>query len=229
MSENKPTEEKKPEGEQAPKEELTSEQQAEADKERIAELEKKNEELNGTNKAVVEELKELRKKKAPEETPAPTENPAPTDPDEAKMVSVITKVLSEERQARADENKESALKKFKAENPDFSEENDPTGLKYSAFEREFNGFVQDGLSTEEEFSRLATKAKTLMGKDTAPTSQGANAPNSDPTPGNQPSPEGDSPESQLSETEKKLIADNGMTAERYLELKEKTPSVLEDL
>jgi len=98
------------------------------------------------------------------------ETPADATPTNDEIITeTVKKILLEGDKDKAKSNKDEALKRFIAENKQFNEDNDPTGLKRDALEKKLARFNTEGLSTLEEFYSVIGDAHSLLGgNDTKP-------------------------------------------------------------
>lgn len=214
-------------------EKKVAEQAAQKDEQtqKIAELEK-------TNTNLVEEIKEDRKKRQGLEedigvlktTIEQSVKTNESNPEESKIQSVVKEVLKSNDASRAKQNKTVALEKFITENKEFHSENDPTGIKREALEKKLKSFNTEGMTEVEDFVTVIGDAKTLLGQDTGSkttTEEEVKNPYSS-TSKSTPSPK-EAVDQDLNPKEQKLIARNGYTKEKYLELKTKMPDFVSRL
>lgn len=188
----------------------------------------KTEEEEGRIDSVVEEMKDLRKDnrelreliknsvKTPEVTP---------QEEDSDVKKAVKEVLSEERRGNAEVNRKEALERFLVENTEFHADNDSTGLKLGALEREMGSLRTDKLYSVEDFVKAFGKAKKLL--ETEKSTETTVTPNAD-SPVNTGSP-ASTPTSKLNPQELALIKQAGWTEERYLKLKENQPAFVEKL
>jgi len=173
---------------------------------------------------VVEELKELRKKlktDAPKETPKANEDVITS---QADVERVIQKKLDEQKIELRQSNYTEATNEFLAAHPEFSSENDPGGLKLSAFQKALSKINLQGLETKQQFSEAFMDAVSLMSKD---DKQSPMNPSSSPQPA--PIPKTVAVHN-LPPAEEKLVKThfNGDVA-KYLAQKAKKPAYFEEL
>jgi hypothetical protein len=142
---------------------------------------------------------------------------------EVLVTEAVTKALKTTEASKAKENKKAAFEKFVREHKEFSSENDITGLRREALEKEFNNFNTSNVVELEDFEVLVGKAHRLLGGDTTPATSGqrANNPYAS-TPISSVSPRTVQNDN-LSDKEVKLYEQNGWTKERYIKLKAKMP------
>lgn len=199
------------------------------------ELEKEIAALKVTNSGLVEEIKTDRTKRQDlvEEIKGLKEEPKTpvVETPETDVATQVNKVLAERDASRAKANKKAALEEFVAGNKEFHPENDPTGLKREALEKELGGFNLDGVVEVKDFVSVIGKAKALLsGIDTAaqtpPEKEIKNPYSSTPQTPITPEPVEDK---NISPTEKKVMEQAGMTSEKFLELKEKMPAYINKL
>lgn len=165
---------------------------------------------------LVEELKELRRKKGLDENGQPI--PTTQAPDD--IVTKIREVLNEDKMKAAEGNRTKALQKFYEQNKEFHPDNDVSGLKFRLIEDELKNFKTDGLYSEEDYLKLFNKSKSLVmngDKDGGTLIQGDASNGSGGGAGNPRAAE----QSRLISEERKLIEQEGWTEERYLTLKGK--------
>lgn len=227
--EGTPAQEPKPGVESTPEEETPKE----LTQEEVENLQKENEELTGANVALTSSVTELRTKlqeeragnaaAPPVETP-PTETPVGQKPDEVKELVLST--LAEERRVAAKENGKKALHKFWEVHPEFNPANDTTGLRAEALDAALKRLNTAGSSTVDEIISDYEDALKLMGqseKGTTPESvldaHASSSPVSHPptsTPGG----------GKLTSKQEKLARDKGWSVEKYLNMKDKYPTVI---
>ena len=119
-------------------------------------------ELESTVANLVEEMKELRKKK---ELEVPTKIETPKEDDEVtKIANVVEQVLNRKNESVAKTNKQVAMESFISANKEFHPENDPTGLKRQALEEKINRFNTSGLFEAKDFYAVIEEASILLGK-----------------------------------------------------------------
>lgn len=99
--------------------------------------------------AAVQELKELRAKKTPEQV-------APVDVD-----SKIAAALQANRQEEADKNWQKAQDGFVAKHKEFHPDNDTGGLKKAALDRELQLLNRNGINSVEDLTVVLEKARVL--------------------------------------------------------------------
>lgn len=189
---------------------------------------KKTEEEEGRIDSVVEEMKGLRKDNRELRELVENSVKSPEIKPEEEVTDVekaVKKVLSEERQGDAKANRKEALERFLIENNEFHADNDSTGLKLGALEREMGGLRTDKLYSVEDFVKAFGKAKKLL--ETEKSTETTVTPNAD-SPVNSGSP-ASTPTSKLNPQELALIKQAGWTEERYLKLKENQPAFVEKL
>lgn len=150
-------------------------------------------------------------------------------PEEQKILSVVEKALAQRDQGDAEKNRKTAFDKFVAANKEYSPDNDPGGLKRSALERELATLKTWETAVEvDDLVGVIGKANTyLRGLDTSRQTNNTVQPYSSTTVS--PSLIVQDPDADLSEQEKKLLAQNGMSKEKFLALKAKMPDFIETL
>ena len=222
MSEEKKPEEVTPtEGELKVEPEVTPE--ADKSVEEIASL-------KADKNNLVEEVKDMRvnNRKLKEQVELLTKEPEPTpapDTDEDKTKDIVRTVLKEDKALRAKGNQTAAFKKFISENKEFSEDNDPTGLKREALETKLKRFNQEGLESIEDFHSVIEDANALLGGNTSSKATVVET-TSTPVPSNDPIPQ---PSKDLNPKEEKLIESIGWDKDKYLKTRAKRPDYVEDL
>lgn len=148
-------------------------------------------------------------------------------PEDEKIAAAIAKVLSQKEEDRAKANRKAAFDKFVAENKEYHPDNDPSGLKRTALEKELAQFNTNGIVETDDFVKVIGKANALLRGTDTPRQANTDNPYSS-TPSN-PAPPAPGPDKDLSEQEKKLIDRNGWTKEKYMSLKAKMPDFIEGL
>lgn len=184
----------------------------------LASAKERADELETANSGLVEQVKDLRKKKDPVE-PADT-NKAPVD-----VESEVEKILAKRREEESKGNLSRAIELFKTKNKLFHPENDPGGLKFSKVQNELSGLKTDSAYTVEDYLNIVDKAYKLA----MPESQKESKVSLDPsTPSDEGRPqvvEG----SKLTALEQKAIKKVGWTEERFLTLKASQPDYVRKL
>lgn len=205
----------------------------------VEDLQKKIAELTQERDNVVGELKEDRKKRQElqeeidklkgQENPAPAAQPNSSDPVEIAK-QVYEKMRAEEKASVAKSNKNAAIERFVRENPEFNPANDTTGARREALVEKLKMFNTSNFETVEQFYSAVRDASRLLGANTASTDSEADIPVSpyagDVPPTTTPKQAG---QDGLSDKERKLLQQNGMTVERYKKLKESMPDTVADL
>lgn len=142
------------------------------------ELVKKLEKESQDKANLVEEIKELRKKKQITEAEAEelkkkieesknvnTDIGELTPEKIAEIASKTTQeILNKNTEATIKSNKESALSKFKEKHKEFHNDNDEGGIKMSVLEKKLERFNTTNLKSEEDFLSIFEDAYALIGK-----------------------------------------------------------------
>lgn len=140
----------------------------------------------------------------------------------------VRKILGEQDEKTAVQNRESAEARFKAAHKEFAADADPSGVKFSAVKGKLARFNLSGLKTVEEFTSVYEEAYTLVNPARAADDEGSYSPYAE-----SPSDTGNSPREidtdNLSPKEKKLIARLGWDKERYLKQKKARPTYVRTL
>lgn len=166
---------------------------------------------------VVNELKELRAKKPDQIDPAMIET---------KAKEIVERLLNEESGKKFTEIRIDAEKNFKQSFKEFHPDNDPGGIKYTAFQNTLTKMNLSGLKTAEEFAEAFEDAYLVMNKKSI--KNGAYSNHADLNPIFAPdarSVDGDN----LSLKELKLIKQQGMDKAVYIKMREKRPSYVQEL
>lgn len=149
------------------------------------------------------------------------------DPEEGKIIAVVQKVLGNVAQQSAEKNRKAAFDKFVTENKEYHQDNDPTGLKRAALEREFGSFNTAGLVETEDFVKVIGKANALLrGSDTRDSDESTQIISSS---SSTPAAPAAGLDKDLSPQEAELIKRNGWTKEKFLGLKAKMPGFVREL
>jgi hypothetical protein len=122
----------------------------------LEEIHTLNEKFNG----VVEEMKELRKKKEPEKEP---ENPTKKEDNKDDFSKKIDDKFNSFKEETTSKNKERALKRVFSEYKEFNPENDKLGVKRKEFEKALNRLNLSGLSEVDDFMEAFEFAIKGMG------------------------------------------------------------------
>lgn len=194
-------------------------------------------EAEAAKTALVGETTELRKSRQDKETEIELlkeQLKAATDknnenPEEEKIRKAVAAELAKETTAKAEANRKKAFEKFVAENKEYHPDNDPSGLKKQALEKELAGLTswQSTVEVDDLVTVIGKANAYLRGVDTSRQNDTTVAPYSS-TPNSPTSPVGDDKDG-LSPQEKKLIERNGWTKEKFLTLKGKMPDYVANL
>ena len=186
---------------------FTEEQKAQ----RITELEGLLAKSEGDKVGLVDELKELRKKR----------ESVPVDDVDSK----VRTILAEKEKQDATKNKDKALELFQEKNKEFHPDNDATGVKLGLLLSQVPSFNTSGFVSVEDFFKVYQKAKKLLENDKR-EAEGANPDAAEPISSNEP-PSTDP--NRLTPKEQRLIQSIGWTPERYLKNKSKDPAFVEQM
>ena len=187
---------------------------------------------------LVEEIKDVRAKKQlaedelakQKETTPPTTPPADAGTITEDQVNVIVaNRLAEERKIDTETLKATKIVEFKAKNQEFSEDNDPGGIKFAAFERKLKTFNLDGVTTGSQMDTILNDTRKLLGGETTTVDEETYSPISTTTPSTS-SPDSEGSDKKLSKLEKDMVNESfGGDAEKYLQQKAKHPEAIEQL
>lgn len=212
-----------------------NEQEIAALKQKAAELEaeiklaKENEAKALADKnSTVEELKDLRTKKQELEAELTlTRSKSTSDNSQGNVEEQVKKVLEAKEAETLAEKRASIEQKFKESRTEFHPDNDPGGLKYTAFQQKLARINLNGLKTEEEIWEAFNDAYIIMNKGKTDVQVDFNpyAATSKNTSGE---PKGNV-NNKLGTNEQKLIAQLGWTEERYLKVKKSQPHYVETM
>lgn len=182
---------------------------------------------------VVEELKDLRIKNRElrEKIEGKEEQePKASQAEPQSITDAVKQVLAEQNEVNAAEQvkaaKESALSKFKEQNPLYNSSNDPDGSKFKVIEDELNNFNLNNAKSEEDFSSFLGKAAALAGVTPKEESKVVATPTFTPTPGSTPGVIKNESVARLSQEDRAKAQQKGMTEERFAELKAKYPNMV---
>jgi len=139
----------------------------------------------------------------------------------------IRAVLNENAKVKADSERVTAELKFKETHTEFSEANDPGGIKFATIKEKLNRLSDQGLATENDFIGLYDDAYLLVKKERNVDTQQYNPYASSS------SNSGASPKqvdtSGLSAKEEKLMKMEGWDKEKFLKMKLKRPAFMDSL
>lgn len=152
--------------------------------------------------------------------------PEPKPEDQKDAATVVREILAQRDVDDAKTVRENAERKFKNSHKEFHPENDPAGIKYSAFEKVLARLNTTGLTSEEAYQSVFNDALTLMNRQQTNQEQ-IITPYAD-TPVDGGTPRHEDPNG-LSPKEKKLIQGLGWTEEKYLKLKKSRPAYVEQM
>lgn len=187
-------------------------------------------------KEAEEEVDRLNKEPKPLDTPKAPENLGEMTPEKLKeTVAGAATVAAEaaiETARKADfvKTKDDTIEEFKNSNVDFQEDNDPGGIKYSAFERKLAMFNLSGAQSKDEILEILNSAYNLLtGKTKNPVEKNTEVPSHTPSISGGDGPKPSNPDN-LSDKEKKVIRDTfDGDVQRYLKQKEKRPEYVAEL
>jgi len=200
--------------------------------EKLERLERENVQKEQDKLNLVEEIKELRKKKETEVVKQPEEKPKQESDltEEERIALIVKKQIDKEKESVVESNKKAAIEKFINDNKEFHESNDPTGLKRQALEDKFSRFNTNGLSEVKDFYSVIEEANILLGRSDKTQNTFKEVPNpyssSTFTPAQQKASED---LNGLSIKEQKLIQEGKISKEKLLKLKETQPAFFRSL
>lgn len=157
----------------------------------------------------------------------------PEDLTPEKIDSIINQRLNESLSKKEQEervkNQKTALSRFKDANKEFSESNDPGGLKFAALEKKLSRFNLSSQSSVEDFYSVYSDALSLVKKEVAKPDTVPNPYAT--TPSNEsPAIKTDNLDDSISPSEKKIVDRSfGGDTKRYLEQKKKRPDYVATL
>jgi hypothetical protein len=183
--------------------------------------------IQDTNKKLVSELIELRKKKANAEKEledyraaekAKADNPnAPIDVEET-VKRVLQQKEEQEKSLNRELNKEEALNEFKESTVLFKTDNDPDGSKFELIKKELEKFDLSKLDTKEQFKDIYSSAAKLAGFDIKETKTTITTPSFSPTPAGSAPSISSGIVAKLSTDQRADAQRRGLSEERYAEL-----------
>lgn len=139
----------------------------------------------------------------------------------------VRKILKEKEGQDAVANRKTAEEAFKTQVKDFSPDNDPGGIKFSAVQAKFSKFNIDGVVKTEDFLELYAEAATLANP-SKPISRETFTPYAATPPKSGSGPR-EAELNTLSSKEVDIVTRLGWTKEKYLEQKAKRPHYVESL
>jgi phage I-like protein len=172
-------------------------------------------EKNQAVENLTEEIKQVRKEK--QEAEKNLQNNGGETPED-----VFKRLLEKEKQESVKTDLETAKDEFKKDFKEFSEANDPGGLKYAQFEKELRKFNLDGLKSKDGFKNRFREVYEFMKRSEKKADEGQVPYN-----GSSSHQAGDPEEvdtTNLSAAEIRLINERGMTKEEYIKAKAKKPA-----
>jgi len=171
--------------------------------------------------STVEELKEMRDLNAKLKLQVEEKDTPPADAVDA----AVQRALAGEKAKVTKANYETAITKLLGDHPEFSQENDTGGIKFTAFQKAVSRINLNGLTTTEDFMGALSDAYGLMERkdNPAPSNDFSSSPRGGVMPRIQAN-------STLSPAEGKLVQKyfDG-NVELYLKAKDKRPSYYEEL
>lgn len=194
----------------------------------VSEITQKLQEKDDTINNLVDELKELRKKKEPVIVETPVVENKEVLNEESKIIEVVKSYLNKEKVEIAKANKLAAIEKFIANNKEFDSSNDITGLKRKSLEDKLNKFNLSELEKVEDFYTVIEEANILLKKNDISLNKGEIK-----NPYTNIKIPKDNTEIKegvfLTDKEKEVIDSGKITLEKYLKMKEKYPAFLDSL
>lgn len=139
----------------------------------------------------------------------------------------VRAILNEDAKKSADSARVVAEQKWKANHTEFSETNDPGGVKFAAIKGKLSRLSDQGLSSENDFIGLFEDAYVLVKKERNIDSHDYN-PYAASNSSNGGAPK-ETNANNLSAKEEKLMKMEGWDKEKYLKMKAKRPSFVESL
>ena len=139
----------------------------------------------------------------------------------------VRAILNEDAKKSADSARVVAEQKWKANHTEFSETNDPGGVKFAAIKGKLSRLSDQGLSSENDFIGLFEDAYVLVKKERNIDSHDYN-PYAASGSSNGATPKTTDPNN-LSAKEEKLMKMEGWDKEKYLKMKAKRPSFVDSL
>lgn len=183
------------------------------------EVEKARGDLNN----VVEEIKDLRAKKAEAEEKAKISNPEPGAQNQSPDVSeLVRQELSKAEQERAKREIQQAVEEFKNSKTEFQA--DSTGLVFDKFQKELSKFNFSDITNKEQAKARLEEAYRFV-KQTNPETLGG--PEHEGTPRSATSPKGE--DGRLPQDVERTVENAGMNPEKYRKLLEKYGDALNSL
>jgi len=171
---------------------------------------------------VVEELKDVRAKKAEAESKAQI-NKANPEPNQTPDVSeLVRQELSKAEQERVKKEMEQAINEFRGSKTEF--QNDSSGIVYEKFEKELSKFNFSDVSSKEQAKARLEEAYRFV-KQTNPESLGEQRHEGTPRSPSTPKDEG----GQLAQDTERTLENTGMSRETYSKLSGKYSEALNSL
>lgn len=178
------------------------------------------EKAKGDLSNVVEELKDVRAKKAEAEGKAQFNNTEPgSNPD---VSEIVKQELSKAEQARVQKEIDDAVNEFKNSKTEF--QSDPSGIVYDKFKKELSKFNFTDIASKEEAKNRLEEAYRFV-RQTNPDSFGT--PEHDGTPRTPSTPKGE--DGKLPSNVSSTLESTGVSEEKYRKLSDKYSEALESL
>lgn len=174
---------------------------------------------------LTEELKELRKKKQEAEERA-NKQPDQIPTSDLDVGKKIEEALEARKAVEIETAKTDALEEFKSKFKEFSDDNDPGGIKFTAFQKELSKFSLDGLTTKEKILNRYKDAYDFMNRKKAEDDEPITP---DPSIPNTPNEPNANDTVELSPNEDAVLKRMGWTKEKYLKLKAKQPEYVSSI
>lgn len=152
---------------------------------------------------------------------------APIVGDVSSTEDAVRKVLKEQAKQDAVTNRKIAEETFKSQVKDFSSDNDPGGIKFSAVMAEFNRFNTEDVVKTEDFLELYSKAATLANP-SKPVTRETFTPYAATPPSSSSGPR-EATTILLSSREQDIVKRMGWTEQQYLDQKTKRPHYVASL
>jgi len=151
-----------------------------------------------------------------------------TDHNLNDVSSKVEEVLQKKEIERLEKLRVKVEKDFKNKNKDFSEDNDPGGLKYAAFKRKLDRINLSALTSEEDINEAFEDTLVVFNKAKKPAEDSYNNPYAATVADGSGDVKDKGPEN-LSVPETKLIKSLGWTEERFAKIKKAQPHYVNGL
>lgn len=196
------------------------------------ELSQQIEQLKSDKTGMTEQIKELRRRAQEKEEELArvlaAHQPEPKKVENGDVEGTVQRLLQQERQKDAETNKGKAFSKFLQEHKEFDPGNDDTGMKRDALEKAFSRLNTVGAYSVDDFIAHLTDAAKISGISLSEKKEGGSVLHKFASMDTEGASAGKQKgtTNKLNAEQEKLRSEKGWTVEKYLQMKEKYPTII---